>query len=160
MPRKSGPIRLHYSPQFSACDQGGHFNETKYYLSWSNSQNFYFQLLFLFSLRFKIYSIRYSFSQEIFLLYLNIFVDELNIKYFLLLIIMQFHSIKYFPRQDQNAEMLLSVSGGRGKTSSLASSSLLGMVSSLKSTETAVRINTSVEDMGCWLFRSPDEFYH
>ena len=74
--------------------------------------------------------------------------------------LMQFRSIKYFPRQDQNAEMLLSVSGGRGKTSSLASSSLLGMVSSLKSTETAVRINTSVEDMGCWLFRSPDEFYH
>ena len=73
---------------------------------------------------------------------------------------MQVQSIKYFPLQDQNAEMLLSVSGGRSKTSSLASSSLLGMVSSLKSSETAVRINTSVEDMGCWLFRSPDEFYH
>ena len=68
----------------------------------------------------------------------------------------------------------MSVSGAKNKNSSLASSSLMGMVSSLKvkkyseqewknilqkSTGTVVRINTSVEDMGSWAFRSPDEFY-
>ena len=70
--------------------------------------------------------------------------------------------------------MFMSVSGAKNKNSSLASSSLMGMVSSLKvikylrkyeklyyiqSTGTVVRINTSVEDMGSWAFRSPDEFY-
>ena len=55
--------------------------------------------------------------------------------------------------QDRNTEMFMSVSGAKNKNSSLASSSLMGMVSSLKSSSTVVRINTSVEDMGCWMFR-------
>lgn len=54
----------------------------------------------------------------------------------------------------------MSVSGAKNKNSSLASSSLMGMVSSLKSSSLVVRINYSVEDMGSWSFRSPDEFYH
>ena len=60
--------------------------------------------------------------------------------------------------QDRNTEMHISVSGSKNKNSSLASSSLMGMASSLKSTSNVVRISASVEDMGSWLYRSADEF--
>ena len=52
----------------------------------------------------------------------------------------------------------MSVSGAKNKKSSLASSSLMGMASSLKSTSNAVRIPANVEEMGSWLYRSSDEF--